>query len=101
MTRQPSLAMRAFLFAAIPMVLTLILSFVAVRKAVENRIKDQLRTSLQESEAVASRRATESAGQIHRAISTLTENASLKAGVALLHENRDARLQDEAYETLA
>jgi len=93
--------MRAFLFAAIPMVLTLILSFVAVRKAVENRIKDQLRTSLQESEAVASRRATESAGQIHRAISTLTENASLKAGVALLHENRDARLQDEAYETLA
>jgi putative nucleotidyltransferase with HDIG domain len=101
MTRQPSLAMRAFLFASIPMVLTLILSFVAVRKAVEDRIKDQLRTSLHETEAAASRRTAESAGQIYRAISTLTENASLKAGVALLQENRDAQFQSEAHETLA
>jgi len=101
MTRQPSLAMRAFLFASIPMVLTLVLSFIVVRKAVEDRIKDQLRTSLQETETIVSRRATESAGQISRAISTLTENASLKAGVALLQENRDARLQDQAHETLA
>lgn len=101
MTRQPSLAMRAFLFASIPMVLTLVLSFVAVHKAVEDRIKDQLRASLHETEAVVSGRATESSRQIYRAISTLTENASLKAGIALLQENRDARLQAEAHETLA
>jgi putative nucleotidyltransferase with HDIG domain len=101
MMRQPSLAMRAFLFASIPMVLTLVLSFVAVHKAIEDRMRDQLRASLHETEAVVSGRTTESSRQIYRAISTLTENASLKAGIALLQENRDARLQNEAHETLA
>ena len=101
MSRQPSLAMRAFLFAFIPMVLTLLLSFVVVHKAVEGRIKDRLRASLHETEMLISRREAEHSQQILRALSTLTENASLKAGITLLQENRDGRLQGEVQETLA
>ena len=55
MTRQISLEMRAFLFAFIPMALTLVLSFFVIGRAVESRIKDRLRTSLQETETLISR----------------------------------------------
>jgi hypothetical protein len=101
MIRQPSLAMRAFLFAFIPMVLTLLLSFFVVQKAVEVRIKDRLRASLHETETLMSRREAEHSQQILRALATLTENPSLKAGISLMRENRDGRLKEGVQETLA
>jgi putative nucleotidyltransferase with HDIG domain len=93
--------MRAFLFAFIPMVLTLMLSFFVVQKAVEVRIKDRLRASLHETETMMSRREAEHSQQILRALATLTENPSLKAGISLMQENRDGRLTEEVQETLA
>ena len=101
MTRQPSLEMRAFLFAFIPMALTLVLSFFVIGRAVEYRIKDRLRASLQETESLISRRESASSAQVYRALSAVSENPSLKAGIGLLRENRDLRFQEEARETLA
>ena len=101
MTRQLSLEMRAFLFAFVPMGLTLVLSFVVVSRAVESRIKDRLRASLQETEMLISRRESASSAQVYRSLSTLSENSSLKAGIGLLRENPEARFQEQARETLA
>ena len=100
MTRQPSLAMRAFLFAFVPMVLTLLLCFIVVQKAVEGRIKDRLRASLHETETRISRRDAEHSQQTLRTLYTLTENPSLKAGITLLQQNRDSRLHEQVQETL-
>lgn len=101
MTRQLSLAMRAFLFAFIPMALTLVLCFVVVGHAVETRIKDRLRSSLQETETLISRREYAHSAQIYQTISALAENPSLKAGIGLLRESRDVKFQEQARETLA
>ena len=101
MTRQISLEMRAFLFAFIPMALTLVLSFFVVGRAVESRITDRLRASLQETETLISRRESASSAQVYRALAAVSENPSLKAGIGLLRENRDPRFQEEARETLA
>lgn len=101
MNRQFSLATRAFLFAFIPMVLTLIASFVLVSKAVDVRIKGRLREDLQKTEAMLSRREAEYAQRNLKALATLTENPSLKAGVGLLRENRTEALQEQVHETLA
>ena len=101
MTRQLSLEMRAFLFAFVPMGLTLVLSFVVVSRAVESRIKDRLRASLQETEMLISRRESASSAQVYRSLSSLSENSSLKAGIGLLRENGEPRFQEQARETLA
>ena len=101
MTRQLSLEMRAFLFAFVPMGVTLVLSFVVVSRAVESRIKDRLRASLQETEMLISRRESASSAQVYRSLSALSENSALKAGIGLLRENREPRFQEQARETLA
>jgi HD-GYP domain-containing protein (c-di-GMP phosphodiesterase class II) len=101
MNRQLSLATRAFLFAFFPMVLTLIVSFVAVSQAVEGRIKDRLRESLQKTELTMARREADYSRRSLGMLSALTENASLKAGIGLLKEIRDPRLQEQVHETLA
>jgi HD-GYP domain-containing protein (c-di-GMP phosphodiesterase class II) len=101
MKRQLSLATRAFVFGSLPMVLTLVVSFVLVSKAVEGRIKGQLRESLQKTEAVLSRREAEYSQRNFRVLSALTENPSLKAGIGLLRENWDPRGQEQAHATLA
>jgi putative nucleotidyltransferase with HDIG domain len=101
MTRQLSLEMRAFLFAFVPMGLTLVLSFVVVSHAVESRIKDRLRASLQETEMLISRRESASSAQVYRSLSALSENSSLKAGIGLLRENGEPKFQEQARETLA
>jgi putative nucleotidyltransferase with HDIG domain len=92
--------MRAFFFAFVPIVLTLLLCFIVVQKAVEVRIKDRLRASLHETETRISRQDAEHSQQILRTLYTLTENPSLKAGIALLQENRDPRVQEQVQETL-
>src|SRR6185295_4295489 len=100
MTRQLSLATRAFLFAFIPMVLTLVLSFVLVSKIAEGRIRSRLRESLQKTEAVLSRSEADYSQRNLRTLSALTENPSLKAGIGLLRETREPHLQEQVHETL-
>jgi hypothetical protein len=101
MNRQVSLATRAFLLAAIPMALTLAVSFALVSRAVESRIKERLRESMQKTEAMLSHREAEYSARRARVLSVLTENPSLKAGIGLLRETRDPALQAQVHETLA
>jgi HD-GYP domain-containing protein (c-di-GMP phosphodiesterase class II) len=99
-TRQLSFATRAFLFAFIPMVLTLVVSFFLVSKAVEGRIKGQLRESLQRTEAILARKEADYSQHSIRVLYALTQNPSLKAGIGLLRENWDDRLRDQVHATL-
>jgi len=101
MTRRLSLATRAFLFAFIPMALTLVISFFLVSKAVEGKITGQLRESIQRTDAVLARKEAEYSQHNLRGLSALTENASLKAGIGLLREAGDTRLVEQAHATLA
>jgi HD-GYP domain-containing protein (c-di-GMP phosphodiesterase class II) len=82
------------------MVMTLVLSFIVVSQAVEGRIRGQLRESLQKTEAMLSRREAGYSQHNLRLLSILTENPSLKAGISLLRENWDGRLQEQVHATL-
>ncbi len=95
-----TLATRAFLFGSVPMVMTLVLSFIVVSQAVEGRIRRQLRESLQKTEAMLSRREAAYSQHNLRLLSILTENPSLKAGISLLREGWDGRLQEQVHATL-
>ena len=78
MKRQPSLSTRAFLFAFVPMCLTLVASFFAINKAVEGRIKGRLRLSLQRTERILASRDAEYRQHTLRVLSAVAENPSLK-----------------------
>ena len=101
MTRQISFATRAFLFAFIPMVVTLVVSFVLVSKITDGRIKGRLRESIQKTEAVLSRSEADYNQRNLSTLSALAENPSLKAGVGLLRETGTPQLQEQVRETLA
>ena len=101
MKRQLSLATRAFLFAFVPMCLTLAASFFIVSKAVEGRIKVRLRMSLQRTEKILAARDAEYRQRSLLVLSALTENSSLKAVIGLLRENPEPKAQAQAYEILA
>src|SRR5262249_38357697 len=100
MTRHFSLATRAFFFASVPMCITLVVSFILVNQVAERRIKSRLRDSLRTTEAVLSRNETEYNQRNLKTLSALTQNAALKAGVGLLRETGEPRLQEQVHETL-
>jgi HD-GYP domain-containing protein (c-di-GMP phosphodiesterase class II) len=101
MSRQVSLTTRAFLLAAIPMALTLVVSFILVGHAVEGRVKDRLRESLRRTEALVSQGEADNAHNAVRALSAFTESTSLKSGVALLQETREPEFQAQLHDSLA
>ena len=101
MRREISLGTRAFLFAFIPMALTLIVSFVAINKAVEGRIKNRLRESLRRTEAVLSERDAAYAESNARTLAVLAEDASLKAAIGLLREAPTPETRSQGVEALA
>lgn len=96
-----SFARRTFLFAFIPMVCTLIITFVAIEGAVEERIKDRLRDSLLKTEAVISQWEAEYTDNSQRALSAFAANTSLKYALALLRDNGALPLRSQAVETVA
>ena len=100
MNRRLSLATRAFLLAFVPMALTLIVSFVAVNKAVEARVKDRLRDSLRKTEAVLSNWEADYNRRSLGILSVLAQNPSLKAAIGLQREARDPNMREQAIQTL-
>ncbi|MBI4463550.1 MAG: HD-GYP domain-containing protein [Acidobacteria bacterium] len=101
MKRQPSLSTRAFFFAFVPMCLTLVASFFVINKAVEGRIKGRLRLSLQKTERMLAGRDAEYRQHTLSALTTVTENPSLKAVIGLLRESPDPKSQAQVYGILA
>lgn len=96
-----SFARRTFLFAFIPMLCTLIITFVAIEDAVEDRIKDGLQDSLLKTEAVLSQWEAEYSDNSQRALSAFAANTSLKYALALLRDNATTPLRGQAVDTVA
>jgi HD-GYP domain-containing protein (c-di-GMP phosphodiesterase class II) len=96
-----SFAHRTFLFAFIPMVCTLIITFVAIEGAVEDRIKDRLRDSLLKTEAVISQWEAEYTDNSQRALAAFAANTSLRYALALLRDNATTPDRGQAIETVA
>jgi len=82
------------------MCLTLVVSFVLVNQVTEGRIKSRLRDSLRTTEAVLSKSEAEYSQRNLKALSTVTQNAALKAGIGLLRETGEPRLQEQVHATL-
>jgi signal transduction histidine kinase len=87
--RRLSLTTRVFLFSFVPLCLVLAASFLAISAAVQRSIKQELRQTLQDSEAVLRRTNAEYTLRTSRFAAALTESAGLKAAVGLLAEARN------------
>lgn len=81
-----SLTARAFLFSFLPVCLVLLSSFVALSTANHERIKQELRESLQDSDVLLNRANLEYSQRTTRLLAHLTDSAGLKAAVGLLAE---------------
>jgi signal transduction histidine kinase len=78
----------------------LIASFVGLSLVAQNRIKQGLRESLQQSEKLLERVREDYAQRDAGLMAALTESAGLKAAVGLLRETRDPRFVSEARRTI-
>jgi signal transduction histidine kinase len=81
-----SLTARAFLFSFLPVCLVLLSSFLALNTANHERIKQELRESLQDSDVLLDRANLEYSQKTTRLLAQLTNSAGLKAAVGLLAE---------------
>src|SRR5947209_5474958 len=81
-----SLTARAFLFSFLPVCLVLFSSFVALSTANHERIKQELRESLQDSDVLLNRASLEYSQRTTKLLAQLTNSAGLKAAVGLLAE---------------
>ena len=81
-------ATRTFLFSFVPFALLLLGSFWAIQKRVESTVRDGLRTSLRHTHESIARVRSKSELQNSRFLKVIGENASLKAGLQLLLEER-------------
>ncbi|MGA8027220.1 MAG: hypothetical protein WB992_08735, partial [Bryobacteraceae bacterium] len=83
-----SLAARAFLFSFLPVCVVLAASFLALSGAIHQRIKQELRQSLEDSDALLNRASLDYARRTNGLLAKLTDSAGLKAAVGLLAEGR-------------
>jgi signal transduction histidine kinase len=81
-----SLTARAFLFSFLPVCAVLGVSFWVLSAAVEQRVKDGLKDSLEKSEELLAQQTEASSLRIRQLAGALTESAGLKAAVGLLRE---------------
>ncbi len=91
-------ATRTFLWSFIPFAVLLLASFWTIQKMVSLTVRDGLRTSLRQTHDSIARVRSKSELQNSRFLKILGENASLKAGIELLLQDRgsrDARLTVE------
>ena len=86
MKRFSSLTTRAFLFSFVPVCAVLLVSFVALNALVEQRVKSELRESLEKSEDLVIRANEESARQISQFVKVVADSPGLKAAIGLVHE---------------
>jgi signal transduction histidine kinase len=83
---QLTLTARAFLFSFLPVCLVLLGSFLALSAAIHQRVKAELRESLQATDLLLDRVSTEYAQRTATLAAKLTDSAGLKAAVGLLAE---------------
>src|SRR5580658_3465633 len=81
-----SLTARAFLFSFLPVCLVLLGSFLALSEAIHQRVKAELRESLQGTDLLLDRVSAEYARRTAALAAKLTDSAGLKAAVGLLAE---------------
>ena len=95
------LTTRAFLSSFIPILVVLIASFGAISSAVHQRIRQDLRDALQNSDQVLNQANAEFSRQNSALVSKLTDTAGLKASVGLLAEaNKGASIQSQVRATI-
>ncbi|HEY1947166.1 MAG TPA: ATP-binding protein [Bryobacteraceae bacterium] len=96
-----TLATRAFLFSFVPICLLLVASFAAINRAVHQRVRQDLRESLHNSDELLNRANLEFSHQNSALLAKLTDSAGLKASVGLLAEaDRDPSLENQVRATL-
>src|SRR5437868_5100656 len=83
-----SLTTRAFLLSFVPVSLVLLASFLAVTAGVQEKIKQNLRESLQASDSLLNRASFEYSRRTAPLVAALTESAGLKAAAGLWVEAR-------------
>ena len=83
-----SLTTRAFLFSFVPVCLVLAASFLALSASIHERVREELRDSLQVSDSLLNRAAADYERRVSGLLSKLTDSAGLKAAVGLLAESR-------------
>lgn len=81
-----SLTTRAFLLSFLPVSLVLLASFIALTAAVQQRIRENLRESLEASDRLLNGASLEYSRRAAPLLTALTESAGLKAAVGLLTE---------------
>jgi len=81
-----SLTTRAFLFSYLPVCVVLAASFLALNGLVEQRVRENLRESVQKSEELLARADEDYARRVSEFVSVLAESAGLKAAIGLIHE---------------
>jgi signal transduction histidine kinase len=86
--RRLSLTTRAFLLSFVPVSLVLLASFLALTAGVQQRIKQNLRESLEASDTLLNRASLEYSRRTAPLLAALTESAGLKAAVGLWAEAR-------------
>jgi signal transduction histidine kinase len=86
-----SLTTRAFLLSFVPVCLVLAMTFLALNAAVEQRVKAEIRDTLQKSEELVARANAESSSRVSQFVAVLADSAGLKAAIGLLHETPATR----------
>ena len=81
-----SLTARAFLFSFVPICLVLLVSFLGLSAANHERIRQELRESLQDSDILLNRASLDYSQRTTKLLAQLTDSAGLKAAVGLLAE---------------
>ncbi len=81
-----SLTGRAFLFSFVPVCLVLAGTFIALSAAIHQRVREELRESLQASDSLLNRASVEYQRRTTGLLAKLTDSAGLKAAVGLIAE---------------
>ena len=84
--RRLSLTTRAFLLSFVPVSLVLLASFLALTAGVQQRVKQNLRESMEASDRLLNRASLDYSRRTAPLVAALTESAGLKAAVGLLTE---------------
>ncbi len=86
MKARTSLTVRSFLFSFLPVCVVLAASFTALHSLVQQRVRQQLRETLEQSEQLVARAHEDYSRRINQFAAILSENAGLKAAIGLFHE---------------
>ncbi|MBV9301978.1 MAG: HAMP domain-containing protein [Acidobacteriaceae bacterium] len=99
--RRLSLTTRAFLLSFVSISLVLLATFLALTAGVEQRIRRNLRQSLEDSDTLLNRVSLEYARRTAPLVAALTESAGLKAAVGLVAEaHQDPALASQVRTTI-